>query len=41
MLFLKNDDGLYQFEFPSIKKHYGIHMLYKSLTHEKPKKIKT
>lgn len=40
MLFLKNDDGLYQFEFPSIKKHYDIHMLYKSLTHGKTKKVK-
>ena len=40
MLFLKNDDGLYQFEFPSIKKHYDIHMLYKSLTHGKTKKDK-
>lgn len=40
MLFLKNDDGLYQFEFPSIKKHYDIHMLYKSLTNGKTKKVK-
>lgn len=40
MLFLKNDDGLYQFDFPSIKKHYDIHMLYKSLTHGKTKKDK-
>lgn len=40
MLFLKNDDGLYQFEFPSIKKHYDIHILYKSLTHGKTKKDK-
>jgi len=40
MLFLKNDDGLYQFEFPSIKKHYDIHMLYKSFTYGKTKKVK-
>lgn len=40
MLFFKNDDGLHQFEFPSIKKHYEIHMLYKSLTHGKTKKDK-
>ena len=40
MLFLKNDDGLYQFDFPSIKKHYDIHMLYKSFTYGKTKKVK-